>query len=142
MLGASNMKQIYSKDGKTLLHIVSRFSDISERVDIIPENNFLQLAALKVSKGKKFRPHKHIWKKHLTEKTIAQESWVILEGEVKFYFYDLDDTLLGTEILGRGDTSITLQGGHTYEILKDAVVYEYKTGPYHGVKMDKEFLNE
>ena len=72
---------------------------------------------------------------------IAQESWVVLEGRVKFYFYDLDDTLIGTEILEPGDSSVTLQGGHTYEILENSIVYEYKTGPYQGIKLDKEFLN-
>ena len=30
---------------------------------------------------------------------------------------------------------------HTYEILEDnTLVYEYKTGPYLGIKKDKEFI--
>jgi len=134
------MKKIYSADGKVLLHIINRLSDIEGRGDIIPENNFLQLATLKLEKGKTFRAHKHIWKQSTEPKVIAQESWVVIEGKVKFYFYDLDDTLIGTEILGPGDSSITLQGGHTYEILENSIVYEYKTGPYQGVELDKEFL--
>lgn len=136
------MKKIYSKDGKTLLHIINQLSDIQERTDIIPETNFLQLATLKLEEGTKFRPHRHIWKPHPTEQVIAQESWVVISGKVKFYFYDLDEKLLGTEILNSGDCSITLQGGHTYEILENAVVYEYKTGPYQGVDLDKRFISE
>jgi hypothetical protein len=124
-----------------LLHIINRLSDIEGRGDIIPENNFLQLATLKLEKGKTFRPHKHIWKQSTEPEVIAQESWVVIEGKVKFYFYDLDDTLIGTEILEPGDSSITLQGAHTYEILEDSIIYEYKTGPYQGVKLDKEFLD-
>ena len=42
-----------------------------------------------------------------------------------------------------GDASFTLEGGHTYEILEDdTLVYEYKTGPYEGQKLDKTFLDE
>ena len=137
------MKKIYSKDNTTLLHIVNKVGDINKRVDIIPEDNFLQLAALKLEKGKTFRPHEHIWKKNNVDECIAQESWVVVSGKVKFFYYDLDKKLLGEEILNPGDCSITLQGGHTYEILeKDTIVYEYKTGPYEGQLLDKRFLDE
>ena len=44
--------------------------------------------------------------------------------------------------LNQGDISLTFEGGHTYTILEDARVYEYKTGPYEGVELDKVFLNE
>jgi len=135
-------KRIYSKDGKTLLHIVNRVDEIISRQDIIPENQFLQLATLNLKKEKTFAAHKHIWKEPSGENTIAQESWVVISGKVKCYFYDLDDSLIGTEVLNPGDCSITLQGGHNYEILDDAIVYEYKTGPYLGQKFDKVFLEK
>ena len=49
-------------------------------------------------------------------------------------------TLLETHILNAGDSSFTLEGGHTYEILEDdTLVYEYKTGPYEGQEKDKVF---
>ena len=90
-------------------------------------------------KGKTFKPHKHIF--HSKETKIAQESWVVVRGSVKVFLYDLDDSILREEIIYPGDASITLYGGHTYEILEDdTVVYEYKTGPYMGVEKDKEFI--
>ena len=53
----------------------------------------------------------------------------------------MDGTFLESHVLGPGDSSFTLEGGHTYEILADdTVVYEYKTGPYQGQSSDKEFL--
>ena len=56
--------------------------------------------------------------------------------------YDLDDTILATPTLKQGDASFTLYGGHTYEILEDdTLVYEFKTGPYEGQILDKEFIN-
>ena len=136
------MKKIISQvePGK-LLHIINRFDDIQKRTDVAPETEFLQLATLRMEKGKTFRPHKHIWKPCQNPQVIAQESWVVIQGSVKVFLYDLDDTLIGTEIISQGDCSMTFEGGHTYEILEEnTVVYEYKTGPYTGVENDKVFL--
>jgi len=136
--------KIYSKvEPNTLLHIIHRKEDfVNSREDIIPAENFLQLATLRMENKKTFRPHKHIWKQPDSEQIIAQESWVVISGKVKCLFYDLDDTLLASPVLEPGDCSITLQGGHTYEILSDdTLVYEYKTGPYRGQENDKVFLN-
>tara|TARA_B100000427_G_scaffold262936_1_gene227703 strand:- start:186 stop:614 length:429 start_codon:yes stop_codon:yes gene_type:complete len=138
------MKKLFSQveEGK-LLHIINRFDEIQTRTDVAPETEFLQLATLRMAKGKTFRPHKHIWKPCQNPQVIAQESWVIIQGSVKVFLYDLDDTLLSEEIISQGDCSMTFEGGHTYEILEDnTVVYEYKTGPYYGQKMDKVFLED
>ena len=138
------MHKIYSNvEPNTLLHIIHRKEDfVNSREDIIPAENFLQLATLRMENKKTFRPHKHIWKQPDSEQIIAQESWVVISGKVKCLFYDLDDTLLASPVLEPGDCSITLQGGHTYEILSDdTLVYEYKTGPYRGQENDKVFLN-
>ena len=136
------MEKIYSKkEPNKLLHIIQRLDDIKEpRVDLIPEEQFIQCSTLKMEKGKTFKPHKHIWKNR-TRDVIAQESWIVIQGQVKCHFYDLDDTILEEPILDPGDASFTLQGAHTYTILEDnTLVYEYKTGPYEGQKMDKVFI--
>jgi hypothetical protein len=138
------MEKYYSKvEPSKLLHIVNRLSDITNRTDIIPEDNFIQCATLCMEKGKTFPAHKHITKDRHYPKQIAQESWLVVRGKVKCIFYDIDDTVLATPILEAGDASFTLYGGHTFEILEDdTIVYEYKTGPYEGQTLDKEFINE
>ena len=136
------MEKIYSKvEPDKLLHIINRLSDITGRDAIVPEDNFIQCATLKMENGKTFPPHKHITKdRHYTEQ-IAQESWIVVKGKVKCKLYDIDDQLIAEPILEEGDASFTLYGGHTYEILEeDTVVYEYKTGPYEGQELDKTFL--
>jgi hypothetical protein len=136
------MEKIYSKveEGK-LLHIINRLAEIEGRHDVVPVNNFIQCATLRMPKDKTFPPHKHIEKNRTYEKQIAQESWVIIKGRVRCKFYDIDDTLIAEPILGAGDASFTLYGGHTYEILEDdTIVYEYKTGPYEGQELDKTFI--
>ena len=138
------MEKIYSKiEPNKLLHVINRISDIKERTILIPDDNFIQCATLKMKKGRTFEPHKHITKDRHHPEQIAQESWVIIKGKVKCIFYDLDDTIISTPILEAGDASFTLYGGHTYEILEDdTIVYEYKTGPYEGIELDKVFIHD
>lgn len=137
------MKKIYSKVAPQLLcHVIYTLGDFSDgRRDIINPTEFIQCSALKKMQGETFRPHKHIrnyqfgWRK-------AQESWVVLSGAVRCILYDIDDSILDMPILGPGDASFTLHGGHTYEILEDnTYVYEYKTGPYEGQAKDKTFID-
>ena len=135
------MKKIFSKiNPKILLHLTTNVDEIkSERKDIATDNEFLQLAILKMNKGKTFQPHKHIEYKKETD--IAQESWFVYKGKVKCIFYDIDDTIIDEVILNEGGISMTFRGGHNYEILeKNTLVLEYKTGPYLGQKLDKTFI--
>ena len=137
------MKKIYSNiQPNKLLHIITSVDEIkSGRIDIVPEEEYLQLAILKMNKGKTFLPHKHIVKEKITD--IAQESWLVFEGKVKCIFYDLDDSILDEPILEKGGISITLRGGHNYLIMSDnTIVLEYKTGPYLGQEFDKQFINK
>jgi cupin fold WbuC family metalloprotein len=138
------MIQYFSKvDPSKLLHVVVRKEDLTPgRVEVVPEDNFIQCALLNMEKGKTFKPHRHIFKKR-TRNVIAQESWIVIQGSVKCTFYDLDNSVLVEPILNPGDASFTLEGGHTYTILEDnTLVYEYKTGPYEGQALDKIFLND
>jgi hypothetical protein len=135
------MEKIFSKvEPGMLLHIINRLEDIEGRHDIAPAEEFLQLATIKLNAGQTFRAHKHI--KCVKTTDIAQESWVVIRGQVKCILYDLDDTIIAEPVLKQGDCSMTFRGGHNYLILEDeTLVYEYKTGPYFGQEFDKIFLN-
>jgi hypothetical protein len=142
------MIRIYSKVKKDkLLHIISRTFDLdypnpsSGREDVVPENQFLQVARCSFDEGKTFKAHKHIRAEKTADQVgITQESWVVLSGRVRVFLYDLDDTLFFTTILEQGDCSITLEGGHNYEMIEDSRIMEFKTGPYLGVEKDKVLL--
>jgi len=142
------MNFLYSKqDPEKLLHIICRkeelgFSKKAEehRIDVAPEDQFLQVAALQMNNGKTFKPHRHIWKDG-EKKVIAQESWVVIAGSVTVTLYDLDDTIIAEEHLKAGDLSMTFNGGHNYLVTSpNTFVYEFKTGPYKGIKNDKTFI--
>jgi hypothetical protein len=136
------MDKIYSRcQPETLLHMVFRRAEmVAGRLDLVAPEQFLQCSALNLRQGQTFQPHQHVWKRG-PQSVIAQESWVVIAGEVRCLFYDLDGQFLEDHCLLPGDASFTLQGGHNYEALvPDTLVYEYKTGPYTGQQQDKVFI--
>lgn len=136
------MEKFFSKrEPNKLLHVVCRGDSVTaKRVGLTDPAEFLQVAGLRLVAGDNFRAHKHIPIDKTT--TITQESWVVIRGTVVAYLFDLDDTLLAEVPLHAGDVSITFYGGHTYRCAEDALVYEFKTGPYLGQERDKVFLRD
>jgi len=135
---------IYSKvQPAKLLHIINRFNEIKpRREDIVPRDQFLQMATIKMEEFQTFRPHRHVWG-HFDDVRICQEAWVVLTGKVQVILYDLDDSILRDDIvLYPLDNSITIEAGHNYKALcPDTTVLEFKIGPYRGQALDKEFIN-
>lgn len=138
------MKNIISKVNGSILHTIFYAKDVSKkRIDVIAEKNILQFSASGLKNKQSFRPHFHIPKKIDYTETTSQEAWVIIKGSIKATHYDVDSKILNEEILNKGDVSITLLGGHTFEVLEeDTILYEFKTGPYLGVELDKVFIKE
>lgn len=138
------IKKIFSKQlPDKLLHIIVKkdLNNDNKRVDISPGDEYIQCAYLRLEKGKTFQPHKHLEKPVPFMDAITQESWVVISGKVKCILYDIDDTVIHEEEIEAGEASFTFYGGHNYEILEEGtIVYEYKTGPYYGQKMDKVFI--
>ena len=133
------MRKIYSKTEEgLLLHMIHRKDEITQkRVDISPAEQYLQVSAFEMPKGKTFIPHKHKTQHRTSD--ICQESWVVISGQIKAILYDIDDTVVEEVLLNAGDISITFRGGHNYLSMEDgSVVDEYKTGPYFGRDADKE----
>jgi hypothetical protein len=138
--GAKMLTKIHSK----VLHMIHTIDGSEEgRADLVDPSEFIQCSFLRMDEGKTFNAHKHLDKDVTFDTFIAQESWIVVRGSVKCFFYDLDDSLLETVTLEAGDASFALAGGHNYLIMEDdTLVYEYKTGPYLGHRSDKTFIGE
>ena len=137
------MEYITGKSSNEILHIIYRGDSISEdRLEVIPRVNQLQFSPKKLHKGASFRPHYHIPKQVDLKEVIAQEAWAVIKGSIKARYYDTDELPIDSVELHAGDVSVTLSGGHTFEVLEDdTIIYEFKTGPYLGVELDKRFLD-
>jgi hypothetical protein len=136
------MEKHYSAIDGQLNHIILTLSDLSElssnRVNVCPDESFLQLGLIK-SGPRSYAPHFHL--DHQTPRQIirAQESWVVMRGSVEVTLYDKDDSVQATKTLNQGDVTLTLYGGHGYKILEEGtLVYEFKSGPYEGIEIDKQ----
>ena len=137
------MEKIYSNvEPDVLLAIIARFKDCyMPRNEIVPPEELLQGALIRVSKGDRFRPHKHNEKEVNYGKAITSECWIVFRGCIEAIIYDLDDKIAIMRILGEGDACFSFRGGHTFETLEDGTcVWEIKTGPYEGQAKDKTFI--
>lgn len=140
-------KQILDPDSGVLLHEIlrptKRGSQILElnRIDFSDAKEFLQGAIIEMPANHSFRAHVHLERERSFPNLRAQESWVVIMGQVEVdYFTDSGD-FITTEVLGSGDITISFRGGHGYRTLtSDALVYEFKSGPYEGVQVDKSFI--
>ena len=73
------------------LQLVYRLCKIKGRTNISPDEEFLQLASIRMKNGKTFNAHKHVIVRELTK--IVQESWLVINGSVTCIFYDLEDPI-------------------------------------------------
>ena len=137
------MLKYYSKIQKEkLIFCLLRYSEIEDyRTDLSPEEEFMQVSGRKIRKGTIVEAHRHL---EIDRKTnLTQEAWVLLDGKVKATFYDLDNSRLCEQIIEKGDVLVLFRGGHKMEVLEDETCfYEFKNGPYYGLKIDKEKINE
>lgn len=136
-------EKVYDYQGN-LCHEIIRLSQVPSgdyRHDVSHRSEFLQLGVIVGNKSKSFRPHVHLERQTSHERFLAQESWVVLRGQVLVDFYDQLGSRIRSTELRTGDLSITFRGGHGYTLLEDSVVYEFKTGPYLGQEIDKRFID-
>lgn len=109
---------------------------IKDRINISPENEFLQIGLISLLEKNELAPHKHL--KNIRKTNITQEAWVLIKGSVSSQIYDLDNRLLKKLKLEFGDILVLFRGGHSFKKLKkDTIIYEIKNGPYFGSKKDQ-----
>ena len=135
------MLKVYSAVEKDIMlfSLIRQNEIVTQRQDIAPDEEFLQVGAKKINAGDYFRPHRHLPCHKIINTT--QEAWVILNGQVQGIFYDLDETKVSEITLNSGDCIVIFRGGHALRCLTDdTILYEFKTGPYYGAEQDKTFL--
>jgi len=136
-----DMLEFYaSSNPKRLTHKIFTASDFEGRKNIVSPEEFLQVSAIALSENEEFKAHVHDWKECSISETVAQEAWVVIAGEIEAYLYDDLEALVGVATLKPGDCCITLHGGHKYKANSEAVVYEFKSGPYLGDLLDKHYI--
>lgn len=146
-MSSLSRKQILDPESGVLLHEIlrptKRDSQILElnRIDFSDPKEFLQGAIIEMPANHSFRAHVHLERERSFSNLRAQESWVVLMGQVEVDYFTDSAVFITTEVLGAGDITISFRGGHGYRTLtSDALVYEFKSGPYEGLEIDKTFI--
>ena len=133
---------IYSKKNKNkILGIIYRYSKISKRrLNISPNNEYIQVSTQKLNRNNFISPHIHMKNKRII--TSTQEIWLIIRGKLSINIIDIDKKKIKNFILGTGDMYILFRGGHSFKVLNDNTeFYEIKNGPYRKKITDIEYLN-
>lgn len=138
MENAVEPEKIFSSaDPSALLHVIYSIGKLSDsRKDLSPDDQFLQISAMKLGVGKGVEPHRHLENRRTSD--ITQESIIVISGEVEASYFDVDARLLHRRVLRAGDCTVTFRGGHSFKSLSDETrVYEVKNGPYLGHAKDR-----
>ncbi len=132
---------IYSKKNKKkILGIIFKYKKISKnRLNISPENEFIQASTQILKKNSIIDSHIHIKNKRII--TSTQEIWLVLKGRLLIKIYDIDKKEIKSLILNKGDMYILFRGGHSFKVLVDNTeFYEIKNGPYRKNIKDIKYL--
>lgn len=147
-MSSTNRQRIEDPETGKLLHeiirpisMTSKIHDLT-REDFSEPEEFLQGALIEIPAGHSFAPHVHLERERTFTNLRAQETWIVMAGQVEVTYFTDKGALITREVLVSGDVSISFRGGHGYRtISSDARVYEFKTGPYEGQEVDKAFIN-
>ncbi len=93
------------------------------------DHSSLQVGKQRRIKGERIKPHKHVAIKRDRKETL-QEVLYIEKGKVKITFCTDDGKPLEDRVLGQGDMTLLIQGGHGFEFLEETEMIEVKQGPY------------
>ena len=99
----------------------------AKRQNICDEKEFLQISPLTLGLNQTFKPHIHKWNYTKINKRIAKESWIVIRGKVKAFYYDLDQKFLCSKIINEGDITVTFRGGHNYKSLSKKILSIYES---------------
>lgn len=148
MTEAMKRTRIVDPETGELLHEIlfsgEHVAEVNElcRVDFSAPQEFLQGAIIDIPSNHTFRAHVHLERERTFTNLRAQESWVVISGQVEVDYFTDAGKFLQACTLSAGDISISFRGGHGYRTHSaNARVYEFKSGPYEGQEVDKSFID-
>lgn len=134
------MEKIFSAvDPSMLLHVIVNTAAVSsDRVDLSPSEEFLQLSVVPLKAGRALKPHRAL-PRPLGGHAPVQESWIVMRGAIDVSLFDVDGSPLATRSLTAGWLLVTFRGAHGFSTVDDdTTIIECKLGPYIG--RDYEFI--
>lgn len=94
----------------------------------VPDDYPQQLGYMKRLKGYCVVSHSH--KPVLRKIKLTQEVLFIRSGKIRIDFYDEKKHYVESKVVKQGDVVFLASGGHGFEFLEDADIFEVKQGPF------------
>lgn len=122
------MTQEISSEG-TVFALIADTSDIAEGVYPLTDPMFsLQVMSRKHMAG--YIAPKHTHKEVLRSSVQVNEALVVMSGEITARIGDMEGKDIGTYTISVGQCLLMLKGTHEIIVTKDALLYEFKNGPF------------
>ena len=124
------------KSGNKIFALVFDLSSIKEGSFPVTDASWpIQLLLMNRQRG-------HVVKKHMHKKIRKisqqpQEAIVVMKGVIQASIFDRKGKLIAKKTISSGQCLLMVDGGHEVKIIKDALIYAFKDGPYVD---DKIFL--
>ena len=116
-----------TKDGKIIAILFEAFEKEGTHPQTDPGFP-LQLLMMKYPKGKVFDAHTHEPKERKTD--FLQEAIVVTKGKLKVKVLTRTGEFVSEVTVSQGQCIFSVDGGCEVEVLEDAELYEFKTGPF------------
>ena len=124
------------KSGKKIFALVIDLSSLKEGMHPVTDPSWpLQLLLMKRRQGHVVL--KHIHKKILKTTQQSQEGLVVVRGAIQASIFDRKGKFIAKKNVSSGQCLLIVDGAHEVKITKNALMYEFKSGPYVD---DKIFL--
>lgn len=125
-------------EGRELALIIRRDYHAEGIKFFTPNTYSQQIGYMNRPAGYVIPPHVH--NPVTREVHFTKEVLIIKSGRVRADFYSEEQIYIQSSILNPGDVILLAYGGHGFEVLEHAEIFEVKQGPYAGEK-DKTRFN-
>lgn len=124
------------KTGDIVLALIIDISSIKEGTFPVTDSSWsLQLLLMRRKRGHVVVKHMH--KKIQKISNQPQEAIVVVRGAIEASIFDRMGKIIAKRKISTGQCLLLVDGGHEIKILKNALIYAFKDGPY---VEDKIFL--
>jgi len=117
------------KSGNKIFALLIDLSSIKEGTFPVTNPSWpLQLLLMKRKRGHVVVKHMHKKIRKVTQQ--PQEAIVVMKGVVEASIFDRKGKIIAKKNISSGQCLFIVDGGHEIKIIKNALIYAFKDGPY------------
>lgn len=117
------------KQGKKIFALIFDLSSAKEGAFPVTDPSWpIQVLLMKRKQGHVVTKHMHKKIRKISQQ--PQEALVVVRGQLQASIFDRKGKFISKKNITAGQCLLLADGGHEVKITKNALIYEFKTGPY------------